>query len=101
MGWPSNPGRLSLMLMRGGLEPSMGQPSNLGWLSLMLNKTTVTSCCDAKRRDAIIAYAMLRHMRMDASSCTRKVKWGLVKFMEILPAMSEWNSGLSFMTESA
>ena len=63
--WPSNPNRLSLMLMRGGLEPFIGWPSNPGRLSLMLNETTVASCRDAKRRDAIIAYAMLGCMRMD------------------------------------
>ena len=34
-------------------------------LSLMLNETTVASCRDVKRRDAIIAYAMLGCMRMD------------------------------------
>ena len=48
-----------LYLMRGSLEPLAGRPSNLGRSLLISNEMTIASRCDAKRCDAVIAYAML------------------------------------------
>ena len=88
--------------MRGGLEPFVGRPSNPGRSPVMLNETTIALCRDAKCHDAIIAYAILRCMRMDEWMLMHwKSKVELVKFGELVPAMSEWNQGPSFMMESA